>query len=130
MLKKTLNMPYHVIGDFFGWVTTIPQDYNIIFDVLSKEDACLLLLNFPDFDAKAEKWKVLETKLKEAELEKYTCFDFETGVFRPSDVFTGTLLLQELEVNSYLENIRRTKECLARLRPVLTELKPILELVD
>lgn len=130
MLKKTLNMPYHVIGDFFGWVTTIPQDYDIIFDVLSKEDRCLLLLNFPDFDAKSEKWKVLETKLKDAGLKTYTYFDFETAVFRPSDVFTGTLLLQELEVSSYPENIRKAKESLIRLKPVLTELKPMLELVE
>lgn len=129
LLKKTLNMPYHVIGDFFGWVTTIPQDYNIILDVLSKKEKCLLVLNFPNFDTKLEKWKVLENKLREAGFEKYVYFDKETGIFRQSDAFVGTLLLLELEVNAYPENVRRAKECLTRLRPVLAESKPMLELV-
>jgi len=130
LLKKTLNISYHVIGDMFGWVTTTPEDYNIIFDVLSKEQKCLLILNFPDFNPGLEKWKVLENKLREVGFGKYVYFNEEEAVFRSSDAFVGTLLLQELEVNSYPENVRMAKECFTRLKPILTELKPILELVE
>lgn len=129
LLKKTLNMPYHVIGDYFGWVTTIPQDYNIIFEVLSREEKCLLILNFPNFDIKLERWKPLENKLKEVGFEKYVYFDEKGGIFRSSDTFKGTLLLEELEVNDYPENVRRAKESLTHLRPILAELKPVLELI-
>ena len=129
LLKKTLNMPYHVMGDVFGWVTTIPEDYTIIFDVLSKEEKCSLMLNFPDFDPELEKWKTLENRLREAEFEKYVYFDKEAGIFRLRGTFAGTVLLQELEVSTYSENVERVKQCFTRLRPVLNELKPVLNLV-
>lgn len=69
LLRKTLDMPY-LIGEIEievepryprnGFATTIRQDYDIIFDVWSKQDKCLLRINFY-FDPESEKWMKFKT---------------------------------------------------------------------
>jgi hypothetical protein len=130
MLKKTLSMPYHVVDCFdgWGWVTTLPGDYTIVFDVASEEDKLLVLLGLSGFKFGSEKAKEVEKKLKEIGFDKYARFDDTTLTFRHTDTLEWGYLIQELEVNTFPENVQRLRETLASLKSILMQLKPRLEL--
>lgn len=122
LARATLNMPFRV-GEALGWVMTIPEDYAILFEGRSKEDKLLLILaSFLKSDSEKE----LEKRLVEAGFKEYVYPNEETGTFQPCDTFEGSVLLTELEVNTYAETIQKAKECLTRLKPVLNGLKPAL----
>lgn len=125
LARKTLNMPLQVF-EAVGWVSTIPDDYAILFDLRSKEDKLLLIL-ISRLETGSEEEKELEKRLRETGFREYVYLD-ETGTFQPCDTFKGCILLGELEINTYKENVQRAKEILARLKPVLNGLKPILTL--
>jgi len=78
LLRKTVNMSYHVLEDL-AIVGTLPKDYAIIFEVGSEEDKCLLLLTIPNFEARQQRWKELEIKVREAGFNRYICFDERMG---------------------------------------------------
>lgn len=127
LIRKTLKTPFHVVEPT-GLALTIPKDYAIFFDnCWSKEGKCLLLLGFY-FEPESKKWEEMKSKLKKAGFEKYVEFDEETFTFQPSETFTSAVLLEELESTTHPENVRKAKECLNRLIPLLTDLKPTLEL--
>lgn len=130
IFKKTLNMPCHVIDPFCGcgWIETLPGDYTIIFDVKSKVDRLLVLLGLSGFEQGSERIKEMGKKLRELGFDKYFKFDEETLAFQPTDTMEWGCLLQELEVNSFPENIERLRTSLTKLKPILTQLKPPLEL--
>lgn len=124
LASATLNMPLQV-SEAFGLVTTMPKDYVILFDVGSREDKLLLVLGF-HLELDTEKWEELEKRLRDADFKEYVYFDWETLAFQPCDTFEGHVLLKELEMTTYPENIRKVKECLTRLQPILNKLKPTL----
>lgn len=130
LLKNTLDMPYHLLDVFdgWGWVTTLPEDYAIIFDVASKEDKLLILLGFPIVESKLEKFKEIQKKLNQVGFNKYAYFDNETLAVKPSITFEGVLIIQELEVNTYPENLEKAKNVFNRLKPILAGLKPQLKI--
>lgn len=130
MLKKTLNMPYHVFCSFDerGWVSTLPVDYTIMFDVVSKEDKLLVLLGLSGFEHGSSRLKEMEEKLRELGFNRYVKFDPETLTFRETDVMEWGCLIQELEVNTFPENVERLRNSLIKLKTVLGQLKPTLEL--
>jgi len=130
MLKATLSMPHHVMDLFggWGWVMTVPEDYTIVFDVASNEHKLLVLLGLPGFERGSEKLKEMENKLKEAGFNKYVMFNDDTLTFQSADTLEWGYLIQELEVNTFPENVGKAKESLNRLKTILTRLKPTLEL--
>ena len=127
LIRKTLKTPFHVVAPT-GTALTIPGDYAIFFDNnWSKEGKCLLLLGFY-FEPKTEKWEEMRSRLEKAGYNKYLEFDEETLTFQPTKTFTAAVLLEELESNTYPENVIKAKKCLSRLIPLLAGLKPTLEL--
>lgn len=130
MLKKILNMPYHVIDPFggWGWVSTLPEDYTIIFDAASKEDKLLVLLGLSEFEHSSERTKEVQEKLRELGFDKYVKFDDETLAFQQTDTMEWGCLIQELEVNTFPENVEKLRTSLTKLKPILAQLKPPLEL--
>lgn len=126
LIRKTLKTPFHVIENS-GIALTIPKEYVIFFDNRSMEGKCLLVLGFY-FEPESEKWEEMKGKLKKAGFEKYVEFDEETFTFQPTETFTSAVLLEELESNTDPQNVIKAKECLNRLIPLITDLKPTLEL--
>ena len=129
LFKRTLNMPYHeLVG--FQCIATLLEDYVIIFNV-QPVDKCLLMLFFPGLEVGSERWREIKRKLIDCGFKKFLetlNIDAKTSAPRFADEFKGSVLLEELEVNTHPKNVEKARKCLKRLKPVLVGLRPVLKL--
>ena len=107
---------------------TIPGDYAITFDALSKWDKLQVVLGLPGFTHGSERVKKIEQTLAESGFDVHMELDEETFAIRPTDAVHCGFLIQELEVNTFSENVEKLRKSFDRLRPILTNLKPVLAL--